>query len=67
MKRFVDVSEAIGDGLPRFAFYCTIVDRFEEFSGEMTWESWDDFARGYDGDELDRYRRLCPEWAFSTK
>lgn len=61
MKRLIDLREQIGDGT-RFAFFDTVKDEFEVFSGFQTWEYWEEFERDYDGDELERYRRLAPAW-----
>ena len=65
MKRFVDVRN--GDIGSRFAWYDTIVDKFESHGGEMTWDTFDEFAGCYEGEEIDRYRGLCPDWAFKDK
>lgn len=62
MIRFVDVREAKVGG--RFAFYDTIIDRFESFKGSMVWRTWDEFAAGYEGSQLERHRALCPPWVF---
>ena len=62
MKRFIDLRHTdIGD----FAFYDTIIDVFEEFSGICTWDNKQDFTTdclGDNGDELDRYLGLMPSW-----
>lgn len=62
MKRFVDIrGQGTGDC---FAFWCTINDRFEEHSFEMAWDTWDEFEKDYEGNDLERYKSLCPEWVF---
>ena len=69
MKRFVDMREALSyDEEPNctdFAWFDTAVDRFEEHSGNMTWDSFQDFEADYKGDEIQRYRRLTPKWALN--
>lgn len=67
MKRFIDLDKQIGldDEWPReFAFYCTVVDRFETHSGSQTWSTWKEFAEEYEGEELERFKSLCPDWVF---
>ena len=62
MKRFVDLrGQDIGS---KFAWYDTVTDKFESFSGDQVFDTWDDFVFVYDGDELERYRGLCPLWVF---
>ncbi len=61
MKRFVDVrNQGIGGA---FAWWDTVIDKFEEHSGFMDWNSWAAFAIDYEGNELERYKGLTPEWA----
>lgn len=76
MKRFIDLGDQIDEGTKEFAWYDTILDRFEEFSGEQTWNCWDSFREAYclhfpiiaqivndkypHIKELERYRRLFP-------
>lgn len=62
MKRFVDVRVAEIGG--RFAWYDTVADQFETHAGSMVWETFREFADDYDGDEIERYRSLTPDWAF---
>jgi hypothetical protein len=28
-------------------------------------DNWHDFSEHYDGNQIDRYKRLCPPWVFS--
>lgn len=65
MKRFVDIRNQ-GTGC-RFAFWDTISDTFDMFSGTQAWDSWNDFAEDYIGKELERYRGLCPDWVHDGK
>jgi hypothetical protein len=58
MKRFIDLRDQIHKGYPAFAWYDTVVDRFETHGDSQVWESWDDFARDYKGDDIHRYYRL---------
>lgn len=65
MIRFINLGTQLyltndTDGF-EFAFYCTVRDVFEEFSGSQTWASKKEFIADYDGDELDRYLSLIPE------
>jgi hypothetical protein len=64
-KRFCDLSEAGISG--RFAWFDAVTNRFEIHSGKQVWDTWDDFVASYQGDELNRYMRLCPDWAFSNE
>jgi hypothetical protein len=61
MKRFVDLRED-ETGSYTFAWWDTIVDKFETHSGNMAWSSWSDFAEEFQGSDLERYKRLCPHW-----
>lgn len=62
MKRFIDLrGQHTGN---RFAWWDTCVDRFESFKGEWAFTEWKDFVEVYEGDEIDRYRGLCPKWVF---
>lgn len=62
MKRFIDLrGQSTGY---RFAFWDTIVDRFEIHDGEQAWDTFTEFAEVYRGSELGRYRVLCPTWVF---
>ena len=63
MIRFVDVR---GQGLQyRFSFWSTSSDSFRQFDGQQAWDTFDEFKEAYNGDELERYKSLCPEWVFS--
>jgi len=60
VKRFVDLrGTQVG---MRFAWWDTVVDRFETHSDEMAWDTFEEFAEDYEGNELSRYRRLAPAW-----
>lgn len=64
MKRFVDVrNQGIGGN---FAWFDTVVDKFETHSDNMDWISWWDFVGDYKGTELERYQGLTPAWAFKN-
>lgn len=71
MKRFVDLRATDTDY--NFAWWDTIVDRFESYSESMAWDTWEEFAQDYarnsegSGAELDRYLRLCPSWLKKTQ
>jgi len=60
MKRFIDIR---GQGTGHcFAWWDTVLDRFEEHSGSWAWNTWGEFVEDYEGDELARYSVLCPPW-----
>ena len=61
MIRFVDLRNS--DAGYRFAFFDTVTDKFVEFAGTHAWDTWKEFATDYNGNELNRFRKLCPEWA----
>ncbi len=72
MKRFVDIRGSCTGH--RFAFWDTCVDKFEEYSDEMAWDTFEEFQEAYDLDQteppyransIDRYKGLCPKWAFT--
>jgi hypothetical protein len=67
MKRFIDLGNQTGNieyeqGEREFAFYCTVKDCFEVFSGNYTWNSVQDFTEDYKGEELDRFLQLIPNY-----
>ena len=62
MKRFVDL-RGQGTGM-RFAWWDTCVDNFEDHKTSMAWSTWASFEEDYEGRQLERYRGLCPDWAF---
>lgn len=64
MKRFIDLRGQIDifdEACPMFAWYCTVVDKFEAHSGNMVWTSYDDFKADCQ-DNFGHYDRLMPEW-----
>lgn len=66
MKRFIDLrGQHTGH---RFAWWCTVRDCFEPFGGDEAWDTWDEFAESVSLSSvpvpLERYRGLCPAWAF---
>ena len=67
MKRFINLTNQIIDGEKEFAFYCTVRDEFETFSGAQTWNSIKEFKQDYEGDDLERYLNLIPEDFFKKK
>ena len=66
MIRFIDIrGQGTGD---RFAFYNTINYDFFSCDRIQSWSNWDEFADDYDLAELydiERFKSLCPEWAFN--
>ncbi|TET22359.1 MAG: hypothetical protein E3J76_04845 [Candidatus Aminicenantes bacterium] len=74
MIRFIDLGDQILEGQSEFAWWDTISDSFEEFSGNQTWPNWKCFEEDYLLDEvremiqdmrpLDRYKSLFPrDWS----
>ena len=62
MKRFVDIrNQGIGYC---FAWWNTVADTFEDYDGSIAWNTWLDFECDYEGNEIIRYKSLCPEWVF---
>ncbi|GAB0154595.1 hypothetical protein [Marinobacterium sp. BA1] len=63
MIRFIDIRDQ-GTGC-RFCFWSTSSDRFITIGGESAWNSWREFqenAKECGLVEIDRYRKLCPDW-----
>lgn len=58
MIRFIDLRGQINDDSLEFAWYSTIVDRFETWGDNQIWESWEEFERDYTGPQLERYKGL---------
>jgi len=59
--RFINLTGQITEGDFEFAWYDTVTDRFLEFCGSQTWDSWDDFVSDYSPDEtfpLSRFESL---------
>lgn len=64
MIRFIDLRHHHEDMGERFAFWDTVTNRFIEDDMKcQAWETIGEFAQGYQGDELDRFVGLTPEWA----
>ena len=61
MKVFIDLTDVIIDGEYMFAFYDTIIERFEIHNDTSTWSSWEEFEKDYAGKEVDRYKSLIVE------
>lgn len=60
MKRFINLTNQINQGEKRFAWYDTVIDKFEIHSGSSTWTHWDEFEEDYQGYDLPRYKLLYP-------
>jgi len=72
MIRFVDLGDQITcDGTKEFAWYNTVIDAFEEYSGNQVWDNWLEFETDFRHEEhkvylvgygipntIDRYERL---------
>jgi len=65
MKRFIDLRGQ--DTGSNFAWWDTITNKFEIHSGEQAWDKFEEFAYDYKGNDLERYRRLTPSWAFALE
>lgn len=61
MIRFIDLTDQIEEGVKHFAFFNTVIDGFDKFSGAQVFDSLQDFKLCYDGDDLQRYLHLIPE------
>lgn len=65
MKRFIDLrGQHTGYA---FAWWDTVRDCFEAHGGDQAWNTFDEFADSYTGNDLERYRGLCPEWAMGLQ
>ena len=65
MIRFIDI-RGQGTG-SNFSFWDTVKDEFIGKPNEYAWTDWVDFV-GSDvvsEKDLERYKVLCPEWAFN--
>ena len=63
MIRFINLTgQVFPDDDTYFAWYDTITSTFMTFTGCQTWDCWGDFVEDYDGDDLERFRRLMPRW-----
>lgn len=67
MKRFIDLRHHYDDTGINFAWWDTVIDCFEIHGGLGGFETWGDFELFYDGDEIERYEGLCPQWVFDLK
>lgn len=47
MIRFIDLGDQILEGQRQFAWWDTVTDTFLQFSGNQTWQNWDDFRVDY--------------------
>ena len=69
MIRFIDIRDQ-GTG-SRFAFFNTTKCKLIEINGSNVWDNWKEFeADSYRITEpgwLDRFKSLCPEWAFNDE
>ena len=67
MIRFIDIrNQGTGE---RFAFWSTITDTFHDFEQNYAWSNWEEFladaAPVCSKEKINRFKRLCPEWAFN--
>lgn len=65
MIRFVDIrGQGTGN---RFAFWCTVMDKFIEIDGEHAWNNWNDFMEVAEGDlRVESFKGLAKEWVFDN-
>lgn len=63
MIRFIDMR---GQDVPfRFAYFDTVTDLFTTANGTIGWDTFADFEEDADpGTDVERFRRVTPEWAF---
>lgn len=47
MIRFIDLGDQILEGEKMFAWYNTVTDTFEEYSGNQRWSSWEEFKEDF--------------------
>lgn len=68
MIRFIDLRQYEEDGVGAFAFFETFSGEFvADCIGDHTFASFEEFessATEHVRGDIDRYRRLCPAWAF---
>jgi len=68
MKRFIDLR--LSETGYKFAWYNTIIDKFEEFNGNQTWDTRKEFLSDFNAHEkrhihdADRYIVLFPQWVY---
>ena len=68
IKLFIDLTGQVTlEDHRYFAWLDTSADTFERHSDNQIWENWDDFAADYEGQDLERYRKLCPAWVFEPE
>ena len=65
MLRFIDLTGQITEDVFEFAWYDTATDKFLDFEGSQTWQTWDDFVLDWDPDKhtqfpLERFAALFP-------
>lgn len=65
MKRFIDLRGQYTGY--RFAWWDTVRDEFESFSGDQAWDTWGEFVEVCSPEAQERYKRLCPMWAFEPR
>jgi len=65
MIRFIDLGDQILEGTKSFAWFDTVIDKFETFNGCETWETWEKFEEDFKAEKfhytskpLERYKRL---------
>lgn len=67
--RFIDLRKQ--GTASRFAFFNTVSDKFVTVDGYQVWDTWSEFRECAEVQgivagaiNVDRFRSLCPEWAF---
>jgi len=74
MIRFIDLGDQILEGTRQFAWFDTIVDRFDSFCDNQAWETWLEFETDFRHNDkevaianlgnlrpLERYKSLFPK------
>ena len=70
MKRFINIGTQTGnqeDEVNEFAFFDTIIDKFEKHSDSMAWTTKEEFVEDYEGNDIERYLILIPKNWNQTK
>lgn len=64
MKRFIDLRHTYEDTGVNFAWWDTVINCFDMHGGQGGFKDWADFELFYNGDDLERYWQLIPEWVY---
>lgn len=71
---FVDMQSCEIPGA-RFAFFDTVRDGFVQLAGSQAWQCWTEFNHDFQVNnpeagviykDVERFKKLCPEWVFDN-